>query len=145
MNTTQGYASINTATVRPKRSHNVLTSGKQRALGSTKSAVIGLEKRLKERKKPHMTIRQRIRNWLYADQNNEPDAVIRDDDDDEVRFDHDQVIHFAVIPAAGGKIVQIRYYDRKQDRHYNKLHLITPDEDLATSLAQILHLETLSR
>ena len=118
---------------------------KPRALGSTASAVISLEKRLKERKKTHMTIRQRIRNWLYADQNDDAEAVIREDDDDEIRFEHDQVIHFAVIPAAGGRIVQLRYYDRQKDRHYNKLHLVTPDEDLAVALAQILQIETLSR
>jgi hypothetical protein len=50
-----------------------------------------------------------------------------------------------VINAAGGRIVQVRYYDQKADRHSNKLHIITPEENLAESLAHILAIETISR
>lgn len=121
-----------------------ITSSKKYKLGSTATSIISLEKRLKERKKSRMTIRQRIRNWLYADSNDMPEAVVREDDSD-LHLDNEQTMHFAVVPANGGRIVQVRYYDRQKDRHYTKLHLITPDENLAESLAHILQLETLSR
>jgi hypothetical protein len=124
-----------------------LVASRQQAINSTATSISSLEKRLKanKKRKTNMTLRQRIRAWLYADENDTPEVAIREDDDNELRFDHEQAIHFAVIPANGGRIVQLRYYDRQKDRHYNKLHLITPDEDLPTSLAHILQIETLSR
>ena len=67
------------------------------------------------------------------------------DEDDDLKIDHDSAIHFSVIPAAGGKIVQIRYYDRVKDRHNTKLHIITPDEKLEEALAHIFQIEVLSR
>jgi hypothetical protein len=84
---------------------------------------------------------------------------MRDDEDDcELRF-HDEVkrddqqlegsqddaIHFSVLPANGGRIVQVRYYDKARDRHFTKLHVITPDEKLEEALAHIFQLEVLSR
>lgn len=126
---------INQAQVKPKN----------RALGQLTSAG-ELQKLNKRKQKKLMTLRQRIRNWLYADTENDnmPEAVVRDSDDD-LRIDHDQALHFSVIPAAGGKIVRIQYYDRAKDRNINKLSIITPDEDLAESLAHILQIEVLSR
>jgi hypothetical protein len=99
-------------------------------------------KRKKEKMK--RSIRQRIRDWLYADEADVPVAIAVDSDDD-LRVDHDQAFHFSVIPAAGGKIVKVQYYDRVKDRTHTKLNIITPDEDLATSLAHILQIEALSR
>ena len=113
--------------------HQVTSAGELRKLNARK------QKKL-------MTLRQRIRNWLYADQDSDmPEAVVARDDDDDLRIDHDQALHFSVIPAAGGKIVRIQYYDRVKDRNINKLSIITPDENLAESLAQILQIEVLSR
>lgn len=104
------------------------------------------------------SIRERIRDWLLRDEpdyvDNEKDECIvrekvrekvRENDSDDFQIDHDSTIHFQVVPASGGRIVQIRYYDRIKDRGATKLHVITPDENLAESLAQIFQIETLSR
>lgn len=91
-----------------------------------------------------ISIKQRIRNWLNSD-SNEVHCVISDDEPELNIRDQDNSINFNVVNANGGRIVQVRYYDRKADRHTNKLHIITPDENLAESLAHILAIETMSR
>jgi pyruvate kinase len=94
-----------------------------------------------KRRKTKMSFKQRLRNWLYDDSADEPIAITRDEND----LREEQSINFSVIPAAGGRIVQVRTYDQRTDRNSNKLHIITPDENLAESLAQILQIEQLSR
>lgn len=95
----------------------------------------------KQRRKTKMSFKQKLREWLYDDSNEVPMAIERDEND----LREEQAIHFSVIPAAGGRIVQVRVYDHRTDRNSNKLHIITPDENLAESLAQILQIEQLSR
>lgn len=96
-----------------------------------------------------LNLRQRLRNWLLSAPEDEPDLVLgkyaEDDEEEDFRIDHESAIHFAVIPAAGGKIVQIRYYDKVKDRNLTKLHIITPDEKLEEALAHIFQIEVLSR
>lgn len=107
------------------------------------------EKRLAREQKSmtKLTLRQRLRNWLMAEPEEELELErsFNDNDDDDFRIDHDSAIHFSVVPAAGGKIVQIRYYDRVKDRNLTKLHVITPDEKLEEALAHIFQIEVLSR
>jgi len=118
---------------------------------SSQSTIGRLEATLKqkkiEREKMKLTIRQRLRNWLLSDSEEfQYDSVsVGRDGDDEFRIDHDSAIHFSVIPAAGGKIVQIRYYDKVKDRNHTKLHIITAEEKLEEALAHIFQLEVLSR
>jgi hypothetical protein len=91
-------------------------------------------------------LKRRFRDWLYDDSDNEVFATASDShQSDDLEINHDNAIHFAVLPANGGRIVQIRYYDRVKDRNLTKLHVITPDEDLAESLAHILQIEVISR
>jgi hypothetical protein len=96
-----------------------------------------------------LTLRQRFRNWLMREddyyESDLPVTIGREDDDDDFRIDHDSAIHFSVVPANGGKIVQIRYYDKVKDRNLTKLHVITPDEKLEEALAHIFQIEVLSR
>lgn len=108
------------------------------------------EKRLAREKKSmiKLTLRQRLRNWLLASPEDEQEidyVQISTDDDEDFRIDHESAIHFSVVPAAGGKIVQIRYYDKVKDRNLTKLHIITPDEKLEEALAHIFQIEVLSR
>ena len=119
---------------------------------STQASIGRLESSLKqkkiERKEMKLTIRQRLRNWLLSESEElqyDSVSIGRDDDEDEFRIDHDSAIHFSVIPAAGGKIVQIRYYDKAKDRNLTKLHVITPDEKLEEAIAHIFQIEVLSR
>lgn len=94
-----------------------------------------------------LTLKQRFRNWLMADpiERDTIGAPVRQADNDDIDIRDNNCITFRVVSANGGRIVQVQYFDERQDRHYTKLHLVTPEEDLAQSLAQILHLETLSR
>ena len=105
------------------------------------ATVTSMAEANQKRRKTKMSFKQRLRDWLYDDSNDVPVAIERDDND----LREEQSINFSVIPAAGGRIVQVRVYDHRNDRHSNKLHIITPDENLAESLAQILQIEQLSR
>jgi len=122
---------------------------------STQASIGRLASSLRERrlarernKTMKLNLRQRFRNWLMRDDSElEPvtDHFSSADEEDDLRIDHDSAIHFSVIPAAGGKIVQLRYYDKVKDRNHTKLHIITPDEKLEEALAHIFQIEVLSR
>lgn len=117
-----------------------MTVGRGIPIGTVKS-VRPMAEANQKRRKTKMSFKQKLREWLYDDSNEVPMATERDEND----LREEQSINFSVIPAAGGRIVQVRVYDHRSDRHSNKLHIITPDENLAESLAQILQIEQLSR
>lgn len=94
-----------------------------------------------KRRKTRMSFKQKLRDWLYDDTNEAPPRIERDEND----LREEQSINFSIIPAAGGRIVQVRVYDHRKDHNVTKLHIITPEENLADSLAQILQIEQLSR
>jgi hypothetical protein len=48
-----------------------------------------------------------------------------------------------VYRASGGIVIEARTYDPQRDRHHNSLHVITHDQDLATSLDRIITMESL--
>jgi ABC-type lipoprotein export system ATPase subunit len=48
-----------------------------------------------------------------------------------------------VYRAAGGVVIEARTYDPQRDRHHQSLHVITHDQDLATSLDRIITMESL--
>jgi hypothetical protein len=54
-------------------------------------------------------------------------------------------MHFRIYPATGGYIVEYQYYDEKNDRHHQALHLIPSELDMGTELSKILTLEALKR
>jgi hypothetical protein len=93
------------------------------------------------KRKTKMSFKQKLREWLYDDSNEPMPTIERDEND----LREEQAINFSVIPAAGGRIVQVRVYDHRKDHNVTKLHIITPEENLAESLAQILQIEHLSR
>lgn len=90
------------------------------------------------------SFRQRFRNWLF-EENDSPDMVVGREDDAPNFVQDENCIRFEVVNAAGGRIVQVRHYDRIKDRNCTSLHIITPDEDLPTALAHILALTTLGK
>ena len=94
-----------------------------------------------KRRKTKMSFKQKLREWLYDDSDESPPHIDRDEND----LREEQAINFSIIPAAGGRIVQVRVYDQRKDHNVTKLHIITPEENLADSLAQILQIEQLSR
>jgi len=50
---------------------------------------------------------------------------------------------FAIFRANGGTVVQTHIYDRQKDRNLQQLHIIGHDQDLGTSLAKIITMESL--
>ena len=65
--------------------------------------------------------------------------------DSRENIEGEDSFRFDVIPAQGGSIVQTRHYDKRNDQHVRKLHIIGSDEDMPTALAHILALEQLGR
>jgi len=90
-----------------------------------------------------MSIKAKIRNWFLTDKNIK--TAIDGRNGQSTHLSCDDSINFQVMPAAGGQVVQVHTYDKLKDRHMTSLHVITPDEDLAQALAQILKLTQLSR
>jgi hypothetical protein len=122
--------------------------GKGYQLGKTPSVPVAIGasaiKRARKETKMKLTLKQRFRNWLMNDDDeySMPINVVMEDEHD---IRSDDAINFTVINAAGGRIVKVSYYDQRNDRNRQSLHLITPDENLAESLAHILTLETLGK
>lgn len=60
-------------------------------------------------------------------------------DSDDIQTD--EVFTFKVWAAGGGKIIEFRSWDRKNDRSNNRLHIINEDEDFAAELGRIVLFE----
>ena len=54
-------------------------------------------------------------------------------------------INFIMYSAIGGQVIQVRSYDRVQDRSNNSLYIITEKDNLGEELAQIITRENLTR
>jgi hypothetical protein len=52
-------------------------------------------------------------------------------------------INFTINKANGGYVVSYNVYDRKTDRHDQRLHIITEDKDLGEELGKIISFESL--
>ena len=54
-------------------------------------------------------------------------------------------ITFKVQQVNGGTVIETRYYDHKKDDHRVKLHIVTPEENLAESIGKIVTMELLQK
>jgi hypothetical protein len=54
-------------------------------------------------------------------------------------------INFAVYRAEGGIIIELRSYDDRQDRHYNKLYVIHDSQNFAEELDKIITVDYLRK
>jgi len=54
-------------------------------------------------------------------------------------------ITFKVQQVNGGTVIETRYYDPKKDDHRVKLHIVTPEENLAESIGKIVTMELLQK
>jgi hypothetical protein len=85
------------------------------------------------------TLRQRIRDWLNNDDQDEyPPDVAQDPN-----FHHENSLRFEIYQASGGRIVQTRRYDEKKDRHFENLYIITSDQDFGREIDKIITMEAL--
>jgi len=55
----------------------------------------------------------------------------------------ERAIHFTVFNANGGRVVETRRNDRKSDRSYNGLYIITNDQDFGREIDKIITMEAL--
>jgi hypothetical protein len=55
----------------------------------------------------------------------------------------DHPMNLQIHRANGGYILEFSTYDRKRDEHDRNLHIVTQDQDLGESIAQIITVEML--
>lgn len=57
---------------------------------------------------------------------------------EDSRLSSRRKMNMALMPANGGSILEISWYDSKKDHHDNDLYIIDDDDELAPQLASIL-------
>jgi hypothetical protein len=85
-------------------------------------------------------LKRQLRNWINDD------GLISLDDYNAVRSVDEpdgKCIRFKVFRANGGTVVQTDYYDQKNDKDYNNLHVIVEGQDLGQELSKIITFESL--
>lgn len=55
----------------------------------------------------------------------------------------DRALNFVVYTANGGRVIETRKYDRKNDRSYQNLYIITPEQDFGKEIDKIITMEAL--
>jgi hypothetical protein len=109
----------------------------------TGAKTLGSNKVRKARKmKQKLSWRQCLRNWFNKDleDSDMPELVERDIASSELGGEG---MRFQLYRAAGGYVVETRYYDHKQDRHHHKLHIINDDQDVGHAIGKIITMESL--
>jgi hypothetical protein len=86
--------------------------------------------------------------WTYEGQEIEEDnskvsrsRLISHSDCDTVG--DEPILNFKVFSAVGGKVVEFRRYDRKNDRNDSTTYIITNDQDFGERIAKIAMMENL--
>jgi hypothetical protein len=90
-------------------------------------------------------LKRKLRNWLN---NDGPDLLVREDyQSTSNRLDNDLHNHvkFSIYGAQGGKVVEVKTWDKKHDRWDASLHIINSDENFGDSLSKIIFTESLRR
>ena len=93
-----------------------------------------------EEKPMKLTFKQKIRNWLM---NDEEDNYQVNSDDENGPDLNSQSFRLNVYNASGGTIVETTKYDRKSDENRHSLHVVTADKDLGEELSKIITMEQL--
>ena len=99
---------------------------------STRSSLI--------KKKMKLTLKQKLRNWLMDDSDDDYSCSISVDETPSIDSNG---FRLQVYKANGGVVVETRTYDRRKDENYNSLYVITEDKDLGAELGKIITMENL--
>jgi hypothetical protein len=117
-------------------------------MSSGQIAVARASNRLKRRrpqytleKKMKLTLKQKLRNWLMNDPNDEYPCSISIDDSYESLDSNG--FRLQVYKANGGVVVETRRYDRRDDENSTSLYVITEDKDLGAEIGKIITMENL--
>jgi hypothetical protein len=109
----------------------------QRSL--TKSPVKIRSRQYIEETPMKLSLREKIRNWLLKD--NEQELVYAEDcDGPDIQS---QGFRLQVYGASGGTIVETTKYDQKKDENRHSLYVVTEDKDLGEELSKIITMEQL--
>ena len=86
------------------------------------------------------TIKQRFVEWLLRNDHEDHYAqdVVESSD-----IDLEGAVRFDLVSATGGRILQVRRWDRKRDNHDMVTYVIPSGEDVGQRVAKILNLELL--
>lgn len=58
-------------------------------------------------------------------------------------FEGDSGLNMRVFKAIGGRIVSFSHYDRKTDRDYKSVYIITDEQDFERELGKIITMESM--
>lgn len=58
-------------------------------------------------------------------------------------FEGDSGLNMQIHKAIGGRIVSFNHYDRKTDRDYKSVYILTDEQDFEKELARIITLESM--
>jgi len=109
--------------------------------GQVGAKTLGSNKIRKARKvKQKLSWKQRFRNWLNDDDDDDRPEVGQDIEPSGVSSEG---MRFQMYRASGGYVIETRYYDHKLDRHFNKLYIVNDDKDLGHEIGKIITLESL--
>jgi len=92
------------------------------------------------KKKMKLTLKQKIRNWLMNDPDDDYPCSISVDESPSIDSNG---FRLQVYKANGGVVVETRTYDRRKDENYNSLYVITEDKDLGAEIGKIITMENL--
>jgi hypothetical protein len=87
------------------------------------------------------TIKQRFVSWLLKNDNEDdyaPSIAV-----ESSGIDLEGAVRFDLVSATGGRILQVRRWDRKRDNHDMVTYVIPSGEDVGQRVAKILNLELL--
>jgi hypothetical protein len=93
------------------------------------------------KKKMKLTLKQKIRNWLMDDPDDNYSVSI-DIDESSPSIDSNG-FKLQVYKANGGVVVETKTYDRRKDENRNSLYVITEDKDLGAEIGKIITMENL--
>ncbi len=88
-----------------------------------------------------LSLRERIGNWLLRKSDN--DSVYHEESIQADTTINSDGMRFNLYKASGGFVIETRMYDDRTDRHTNKLHIITDDQDLGEQIGKIITMESL--
>jgi len=87
------------------------------------------------------TIKQRFVSWLLKNDDEDDYGPSLADESNDI--DLDGAVRFDLVSATGGRILQVRRWDRKRDSHDMVTYVIPSGEDVGQRVAKILNLELL--
>lgn len=90
-------------------------------------------------------LRRKLRDFLNEEDHPLQTLSLTVRDRDELDSHEHEPIRFSIFSAVGGKVVEIKTYDKKTDRLNTSLHIIQSDENFGDSIAKIIFMEGLKR